>query len=81
MQFSLRDGLWFTTVVALVLALLYSNRSPVTPPPVPAALPVGRYQLMSDPKSGYVFLLDSTDGKVWRYYGGEWSKAEVPVNC
>ena len=82
-QFSIRDGLWLTTVVALVMALLYSNRSAQPTPlpaPIPAVMPIGRYQLMSDPKSGYVFMLDTATGKVWRYSSGSWTKGELPVD-
>jgi hypothetical protein len=56
---------------------LHKGLSP-TPVASPAP-PVGRYQMMSDPKSGYVFLLDSATGKTWKYWGGEWSDGNSPV--
>jgi hypothetical protein len=78
MQFSIRDGLWLITVVALALALIYTKR-PLTPPaPVPP-VPIGRYELMSDPKSGYLFMLDSGTGEVWKYYAGEWTDGNSPA--
>jgi hypothetical protein len=77
MKFSIRDTLWLTTVVGLVIALIYTKR-PQGPPPQP---PVGRYQMMSDPKSGYVFLLDSATGQTWKYYSGSWTddRPSVPA--
>ncbi|HZL89087.1 MAG TPA: hypothetical protein VFB96_11980 [Pirellulaceae bacterium] len=80
MQFTIRDVLWLMTVVALLLALIYAKRpSQIPAAPAVAAPPIGRYQIMSDPKSGYVFLLDSATGRAWRYYSGEWSDSNSPA--
>ena len=76
MKFSIRDVLWLTVVVGLAIALIYANRPPAPLPPPP---PAGRYELMSDPKSGYVFLLDSATGETWRYSGGSWTNGDLPV--
>jgi hypothetical protein len=77
-RFTIRDVLWLTTVAGLILALIYTKAFSPTPVASPAP-PVGRYQMMSDPKSGYVFLLDSATGKTWKYWGGEWSDGHSPV--
>jgi hypothetical protein len=82
MQFSIRDVLWLMTVAALVLALVYTKRPLPAPVPVPQPpVVIGRYQLMSDTKSGNVFLLDSATGRTWRYYATEkvWEDTKSPA--
>jgi len=68
--------LWLITVAALVLGLIYTKRplpAPTAPPPA------GRYQLMSDPKSGYLFLLDTATGRAWKFYSEQWSDGQSPA--
>jgi hypothetical protein len=80
-QFSIRDVLWLMTGAALVLALIYTKRSLPTPVASPATSPIGRYQMMSDPKNGWVFLLESATGRTWRYYSTEkvWEDTKSPA--
>jgi hypothetical protein len=65
MTFTIRDLLWLTVVVALVVALLYVQR--------PAA--TGRFQIVMDGQTKYA--IDTTSGKIWwlgALTDGEWKE-------
>ncbi len=63
-RFTIRDLLWLTLVVGLVLALIYVRSSPVP----------GRYQMWSHPQvpSAPPMLFDTATGKLYSDNGSDW---------
>jgi hypothetical protein len=70
MKFSIRDMLWLTVVVALVLGLIF-----VKQPSAP-----GRYQLIADPhQSGARYMVDTTTGDYWYQLSNKWHEGTSPI--
>jgi hypothetical protein len=68
-RFTIRDVLWFTLVVGLVLAIVYI-RNPA----------VGRYQLSLSGQGTSKYFLDTATGQVWiGHPDGSWAKYPSPV--
>jgi hypothetical protein len=69
MKFTIRDILWLTAVVALIVALIYVKQ------PVAA----GRFQLVV-PQHAPKYVFDTTTGKIWiqAHHHGEWYEYPSP---
>jgi hypothetical protein len=87
LRFSIRDVFWLFSF-GMVLALFFM-RGPLPPPPPrhpppgpPSAVgpsAVGRYQMAADPKSGYLFLLDTATGHMWKLNSNQWEDYKSPA--
>ena len=68
LSFTIRDLMWLTVVVALVMALIY----------VKWPSGQGRYQMTSG--GSKTFFLDTTTGKIWAQYSdnGDWHEYPSP---
>ena len=70
-RFTIRDLLWLMVVVALALALFYSNRPTAS----------GRYQFAID-GDGTKYVIDTTNGKILhmgRHTDGHWVEYPSPT--
>jgi len=90
MRFSIRDVFWLFTI-GLILALVYVKGAPPPPPHRPPLMPnsqpagnttaqpgMGRYQMVTDTKSGYLLLIDTTTGRIWKFNAEKWPDGELP---
>ena len=42
---------------------------------------MGRYQMAPDPKSGYLFLLDTATGRMWKLNSNQWEDYKSPAEA